>query len=128
MGIDKATSELTELRDLVESGQWVPTGPERTCAAVILNARPGTDAADALVQGLHVAGPDAARPGADRLARVVVQCAAVLRQSPPSDASLSLVQDVRALLNLVVAAPLKRQQVGTEGELPAMPRAASRGA
>lgn len=103
-----ATSELAELRDLAESGQWVPTGPERTCAAVILNARPGTDAADALVQGLHVAGPDAARPGADRLARVVVRCAAALRQSPPSEASLSLVQDVRALLNLVVAAPRER--------------------
>lgn len=105
MGIDEANSELAALQDLMESGQWVPSGPERTCAAAILNARPGTDPSDALVDGLRVAGPNAAQVGDDRLARVVVRCAAALRQSSQSEAGLSLVQDLRALLNLVVDAP-----------------------
>jgi len=108
VGISDASRELAELQDLMESGDWVPSDPERTIAAVILNSEPRTDASDALVRGVRVAGPDAAQPGADRLARVVVRCAAALRQSPRSDEGLRLVQDLRSLLHLVVALPGKQ--------------------
>jgi hypothetical protein len=108
MRIDEASRELAALQDLFESGEWTPSGPERTCASAIL-ARPGTEPADALVAGLRIAGPDAAKPGDDRLARVVVRCATALRLNQPSDDGVRLAQDLHVLLNHIVAAPRARR-------------------
>jgi hypothetical protein len=111
MGIGEASRELAALQELFESGEWAPSGPERTCASLILIAHPRTKTADALVEGLRIAGPDAAQPGDDRLARVVVRCAIALRQNQPSGNGARLVQDLYDLLNHIVAAPRARRRL-----------------
>ncbi|MFF4276190.1 hypothetical protein [Streptomyces sp. NPDC001536] len=105
MDISKASLALAALQKAFESGEWAPSELERRCARTILEAPPKTAAADALVKGLLTVGPDAAQQGDDRLAQVVVRCTAALRQNQPSDDRVRLVQDLHALLNLIVTVP-----------------------
>ena len=101
----EAIERLKALLDGLAAGSWTPGTPESTCAAVILTAPPQTPPADALVDGLRVAGPQVA-PTGSLFAPALAQCAALLRsqaviQSPDGQRMREVVEE---LMSQIIAA------------------------
>jgi len=104
--VTEATARLRDLLQELKDGSWEPSQPERTCAVEILRTSPGTAPADALLAGMHMAGPGIAPVGEPNLfAGVLVQSSTLLRGGHfrQSEEGEQLVMDLYELLNAIVA-------------------------